>query len=90
MPAGLIDKGRYFNIINKGIKRNRADVIEILENTVKGQLFLSPGMTDESVTSAFCTCSGTISKGYMEEDEDIEPIYYHKRSSRTFRKGCKV
>ncbi|MFY9533327.1 MAG: DNA mismatch repair protein MutT, partial [Clostridium sp.] len=33
-----------------------------------------PGMTDESVTSAFCTCSGTISKGYMEEDEDIEPI----------------
>ena len=50
------------------------DVIEILENTVKGQLFLSPGMTDESVTSAFCTCRGTISKGYMEEDEDIEPI----------------
>ena len=31
-------------------------------------------MTDESVTSAFCTCRGTISKGYMEEDEDIEPI----------------
>ena len=40
----------------------------------KGQLFLSPGMTDESVTSVFCTCGGTISKAYMEEDEDIEPI----------------
>ena len=76
MPAGLIDKGEnpLISLTRELKEETGLDVIEILENTVKGQLFLSPGMTDESVTSAFCTCSGTISKGYMEEDEDIEPI----------------
>lgn len=76
MPAGLIDKGEnpLISLTRELKEETGLDVIEILENTVKGQLFLSPGMTDESVTSAFCTCRGTISKGYMEEDEDIEPI----------------
>ena len=31
-------------------------------------------MTDESVSLAYCICSGEISKDNLEEDEDIEDI----------------
>lgn len=84
MPAGLIDKGESPQIaITRELKEETGlDVIEILKNTVKGQLFLSPGMTDESVTSVFCTCGGTISKAYMEEDEDIEPILLSQKEAQ--------
>lgn len=84
MPAGLIDKGESpQTTITRELKEETGlDVIEILKNTVKGQLFLSPGMTDESVTSVFCTCGGTISKAYMEEDEDIEPILLSQKEAQ--------
>lgn len=84
MPAGLIDKRESpQTAITRELKEETGlDVIEILKNTVKGQLFLSPGMTDESVTSVFCTCGGTISKAYMEEDEDIEPILLSQKEAQ--------
>lgn len=76
MPAGLIDKGEeYLVSVKRELKEETGlDIINISEKNIKSQLFLSPGMTDEAVTSALCTCSGVLSKGYMEEDEDIEPI----------------
>ena len=89
MPAGLIDKGEdTLTSLTRELKEETGlDVIEILETTVKGQLFLSPGMTDESVTSAFCTCRGTISKGYMEEDEDIEAVLVSREEAEELLKS---
>ncbi|MCQ2969792.1 MAG: NUDIX hydrolase [Clostridium sp.] len=76
MPAGLIDKGEDdLTSITRELKEETGlDVVKILDKKVKNQLFLSPGMTDEAVTSAFCICNGTLSNMYMEDDEDIEPI----------------
>ena len=84
LPAGLIDNNDdIISTVERELKEETGlDVIEILKNTVKGQLFLSPGMTDESVTSVFCTCGGTISKAYMEEDEDIEPILLSQKEAQ--------
>ena len=84
LPAGLVDNNEDIETsVRRELKEETGlDVIEILKNTVKGQLFLSPGMTDESVTSVFCTCGGTISKAYMEEDEDIEPILLSQKEAQ--------
>ena len=44
----------------------------------KNKIYLSPGMTDESVAFVYCTCSGEISKEFLEEDEEIEAILVSK------------
>ncbi|MDU3723751.1 MAG: DNA mismatch repair protein MutT, partial [Clostridium celatum] len=46
------------------------------------QLYLSAGMTDESVSLAYCICSGEISKDNLEEDEDIETILVSREEAK--------
>ena len=76
LPAGLIDKGENCtNSIKRELKEETGlDLVNIIEEKLKSNLYLSPGMTDEAVTATFCTCSGTLSRNFMEEDEDIEPV----------------
>ena len=45
------------------------------------KLYLSPGMTDESVSLVYCTCSGKVSDENLEEDEDIETILLSKEDA---------
>lgn len=39
-------------------------------------------MTDESVAFVYCTCNGELSKEFLEEDEDIEPLLISQDDAR--------
>ena len=54
------------------------DLEEVIESKIGQKLYLSPGMTDESVSLIYCTCSGKVSDENLEEDEDIETILLSK------------
>ena len=46
------------------------------------KVYLSAGMTDESVALVYCKCKGTLSTAYMEADEDIEPMLISKEEAK--------
>ena len=46
------------------------------------QLYLSPGMTEESASLVYCTCEGELSTKYLEEDEDITPMLVNKDEAK--------
>ncbi len=78
LPAGLVDNGE--NIINSVKRELKEETGLDLKriNKIQEKLYLSPGMTDESVALVYCTCSGKVSKEYLEEDEDIEVMLVSK------------
>ena len=51
------------------------------------KVYLSPGMTEESVAFVYCTCKGKISKEYLEADEDIEAILVSQEEAKELLKG---
>lgn len=76
LPAGLIDGEES---IEEAVKRELKEetgftLDKINYEKTKKRLYASPGMTDESAAIVYCSCNGTVSKEYMEEDEDIEVV----------------
>lgn len=74
LPAGLIDPNETPEItLGRELKEETG--LELV-SLVKAQdkLYLSAGMTDESVCLMYCICTGEVSIDYLEADEDIEPF----------------
>lgn len=74
LPAGLIDPHETpETTLGRELKEETG--LELV-SLVKAQdkLYLSAGMTDESVCLMYCICTGEVSIDYLEADEDIEPF----------------
>lgn len=80
LPAGLIDNNDdIISTVKRELKEETGlDLEEVIEDKMGQKLYLSPGMTDESVSLIYCTCSGKVSDENLEEDEDIETILLSK------------
>lgn len=83
LPAGLIDNNDdIISTVKRELKEETGlDLEEVIENKIGQKLYLSPGMTDESVSLVYCTCSGKVSDENLEEDEDIETILLSKEDA---------
>lgn len=89
LPAGLIDGDEE---IGKAISRELKEetglnIVSINNVNSKDKLYLSPGMTDESVSFVYCLCEGEISKDYLEDDEDIEAVLISQEEAKDILKG---
>jgi ADP-ribose pyrophosphatase len=58
------------------------NLVKINYEKSREKVYISPGMTDESIAMIYCTCNGTISKEYQEEDEDIDIIMVSQQEAK--------
>lgn len=93
LPAGLIDKGEeIFQAAARELKEETGlEVTAMDEVKSHKQCYLSPGMTDESVSVIYCRCTGNLSEAFLEADEDITPILVSKEEAAAIiREGEKI
>lgn len=74
LTAGLIDEGESSSVAAERELKEETGLKLLDVISEKKKLYLSPGMTDESVNLVFCTCEGEISEEYLEDDESIEAM----------------
>ena len=90
LPAGLVDSDdeNFENAVIRELKEETGlDVVEIKKDLSSNQVYLSPGMTDESAAFVYCICEGEISKNYLEDDEDIEAILVSQEEAKEIIKN---
>ena len=84
LPAGLVDGNEGFEeAVKRELKEETGlDLIEIDKEGTSEKVYVSVGMTDESIALVKCTCKGIISNENLEEDEDIEVIMLNKEEAK--------
>ncbi|WP_147568502.1 NUDIX hydrolase [[Clostridium] dakarense] len=83
LPAGLVDNDEDIeSTVRRELKEETGlDLLEINKSTSTEKVYLSPGMTDESVAFVYCTCDGNISDEFLEDDEEIEAILVSQKEA---------
>ena len=90
LPAGLVDSDddNFEETVIRELKEETGlNVIEIKKDLSSTQVYLSPGMTDESAAFVYCICDGEVSKDYLEDDEDIEAILISQYEAKDILKN---
>ncbi len=84
LPAGLLDADESMETaVKRELKEETGlSLLNINAEKSKGKVYISAGMTDESVAMVYCTCEGTISNEYLEADEDIEAILISQEEAK--------
>ncbi len=84
LPAGLIDSGEEIKVALKRELQEETGltVLEINENLSNHKVYMSAGMTEESAALIYCTCTGTLTDEYLEEDEDIEAFLISREEAK--------
>jgi ADP-ribose pyrophosphatase len=84
LPAGLIDNNESIELSVKRelMEETGLNLVKINYEKSREKVYISPGMTDESIAMIYCTCNGTISKEYQEEDEDIDIIMVSQQEAK--------
>ncbi|MBC8059881.1 MAG: NUDIX hydrolase [Clostridiaceae bacterium] len=88
LPAGLLDDNEKIEnaVVRELREETGLSLVEINYEKTKDKVFLSVGMTDESVALVYCTCEGVTSNQYLEEDEDIEVILVSQTQAKELLK----
>ena len=90
LPAGRVDSDddNFEETVIRELKEETGlNVIEIKKDLSSNQVYLSPGMTDESAAFVYCICDGEVSKDYLEDDEDIEAILISQDEAKDILKN---
>ena len=85
LPAGLVDSDDigFEETVKRELKEETGlDVVEIKKDLSATQVYLSPGMTDESAAFVYCICEGKLSNEYLEDDEDIEGVLVSQEEAK--------
>ena len=84
IPAGKLEMGESPKdcAIRELKEETGLDLISINKINSKDKLYLSPGMTDESVAFVYCLCDGEITDKYQEDDEDIKAMLISKEEAK--------
>ncbi|MBE6062135.1 MAG: NUDIX hydrolase [Clostridium butyricum] len=90
LTAGLIDSGEDSSTAARRELKEETGLKLLEVISEKKKLYLSPGMTDESVNLIFCTCEGEISDQFLEDDESIEAMMISKEEAEELLKNDAV
>jgi len=84
LTAGLIDKGEdaKSTIGRELMEETGLKIVDVIENRGTDKVYVSAGMTDESLSFVYCICEGEISDEHLEDDECIEAMLISQEEAK--------
>lgn len=84
LTAGLIDPGEDVKstIGRELMEETGLKIVDIVKDRGNDKIYVSAGMTDESLAFIYCTCEGEISDEHLEDDECIEALLVSQEEAK--------